>query len=128
MKKKPTTTIVIGGALLSAAMAVASTAGAEPSDTSAGGQTATDPVIISPNDILSDDANAGVLDGVEVRKGTVGAWVANVKKLEALQPSDPGYAELAAYVREEAVKVKAVGVFDILAPRSPRLAEIINGL
>ncbi|WP_445168683.1 hypothetical protein ACTXG7_04750 [Mycolicibacterium sp. Dal123E01] len=82
----------------------------------------------SASDMLADGTDFGVLNGVEVRKGTVAAWVANAKKLESLRPTDPGYADLAAHLRQEAVKVKAVGVFDILTPRSPQLAAIIDGL
>ena len=84
--------------------------------------------ITSASDMLADGADSAVLDGVEVRKGTVAAWVANVKRLEALQPDDPDYAELVALLRRDAAKVKAVGVFDVLVPRSPRVAEIIDGL
>ncbi|MGY4711035.1 hypothetical protein ACXDF8_15975 [Mycolicibacterium sp. CBM1] len=84
--------------------------------------------ITSARDILADDIDSTVLDGMEVRKGTVAAWVANAKRLETLQPSEPGYPELVAHLRQEAVKVKAIGVFDVLAPRSARLAEVIEGL
>ncbi len=78
--------------------------------------------------MIADGTDFADLDGIQVRKGTVAAWVANAKKLESLSLTDPGYAELAAHLRAEAVKVKATGVFDVLAPRSPRIAEIIDGL
>jgi hypothetical protein len=51
--------------------------------------------------------------------------VANVKLLEGLDPTDPGYQEVVDQLRALVPAVRAVGVFDVLAPRSPVLAGII---
>jgi len=80
---------------------------------------------VRPLDVLPDDLDVGIMNGVSVRKGTIGAFVANVKLLEGLDPSDPGYQEVVDQLRELVPAVRAVGVFDVLAPRSPVLAEII---
>ena len=80
---------------------------------------------VRPSDVLPDDLDVGIMNGVSVRKGTIGAFVANVKLLEGLDPSDPGYQEVVDQLRALVPAVRAVGVFDVLAPRSPVLAEII---
>jgi len=80
---------------------------------------------VRPSDVLPDDLDVGIMNGVSVRKGTIGAFVANVKLLEGLDPSDPGYREVVDQLRALVPAVRAVGVFDVLAPRSPVLAEII---
>ena len=45
--------------------------------------------ITSASDMLADGADSAVLDGVEVRKGTVAAWVANVRGFRRCSPMTP---------------------------------------
>jgi hypothetical protein len=80
---------------------------------------------VRPEDVLPDEVDVGTMNGVSVRKGTIGAFVANVKLLDALDPTDPGYQEVVDQLRALVPAVRAVGVFDVLAPRSPVLAGII---
>jgi hypothetical protein len=80
---------------------------------------------VRPEDVLPDEVDVGTMNGVSVRKGTIGAFVANVKLLDALDPTDPGYQEVVDQLRALVPAVRAVGVFDVLAPRSPVLAKII---
>jgi len=80
---------------------------------------------VRPEDVLPDEVDVGTLNGVSVRKGSIGAFVANVKLLEGLDPSAPGYREVVDQLRALVPAVRAVGVFDVLALRSPVLAEII---
>jgi hypothetical protein len=85
-----------------------------------------EPRIVRPEDVLSDEENTGMMNGLEVRKGSVAAFIANVKILESLAPTDPGYPEVEAQLRALAPAVRAVGVFDVLAPRSATLAAIVG--
>jgi len=80
---------------------------------------------VRPEDVLPDELDVGTMNGVSVRKGSIGAFVANVKLLDGLDPTDQGYQEVVDQLRALIPAVRAVGVFDVLAPRSPMLAEII---
>jgi hypothetical protein len=84
---------------------------------------------VRPEDVLPDERDTTTIEGVSVRKGSVGAFVANVKLLESLDPADLAdlaYQAVVEQVRALAVPVRAVGVFDVLAPRSPLLAELLG--
>jgi hypothetical protein len=85
-----------------------------------------EPRIVRPEDVLSDEENTGMMNGLAVRKGSVAAFIANVKILESLAPTDPGYPEVEAQLRALAPAVRAVGVFDVFAPRSTTIAAIVG--
>jgi hypothetical protein len=84
------------------------------------------PRIVRPEDVLSDEENTGMLNGLAVRKGSVAAFIANVKVLESLAPTDPGYPAVEAQLRALAPAVRAVGVLDVFAPRSATIAAIVG--
>jgi len=81
---------------------------------------------VRPEDVLPDDVSRKVLNGVAVRKGSVAAFVANAKALEALEPTTPEYAEVAAQLRALAPAVAAVGLFDVFELRSAEIAKIVD--
>jgi hypothetical protein len=80
---------------------------------------------IRPEDVLSDAADSTFFGSLEVRKGTIGAFVANVKHLEQLAPADPHREAVQAQLLTLATALRAIGVFDVFTPRSPDLAEIL---
>jgi hypothetical protein len=77
-------------------------------------------------DILPDDTSHIERGGMTLRKGTVAAFLAN-----AAVWLDPG-ADAAAVAAAEAAMIEArpaldaLGLFDILAPRDPRLAAVMG--
>lgn len=81
---------------------------------------------VRPQDVLADGVESVTIDDVQVRKGTVAAFVANAKLLDRLDPAAPGYAEVLGVLRELAPKVRAVGLLDVFAPRSPVVAELLD--
>jgi hypothetical protein len=87
----------------------------------------TDNKPVRPEDLLPAGADSGVINGVEVRKGTVAAFVANAQRLEALDPDSAEYAELAGRLQAAKPLLAAIGVLDVFDPRSPRLKEILAG-
>jgi hypothetical protein len=88
--------------------------------------TMAEPRIVRPEDVLSDEENTGMMGGLEVRKGSVAAFIANVRILESLAPTDPGYPEVEAQLRALAPAVRAVGVLDVFAPRSATIAALVG--
>jgi hypothetical protein len=85
----------------------------------------TEPGAVRPEDVLSDEATSATIGGVEVRKGTLGAFIANAKLLESMSASDPRYAAIEAELRALAPAVRAVGLLDIFEPRSSHIAAML---
>lgn len=80
---------------------------------------------IRPEDVLADGAEATTFDGLDVRKGTVAAFVANAKRLAQLGPDDVGREPLERQLRAQAPALRAVGLLDVFAPRSADVAAIL---
>lgn len=81
---------------------------------------------VSAGEILPAEQDSAVLDGIEVRKGTVGAFVRNARALDAMADDDPARDATIAQLCELLPKLRAVGVLDVFTPRSARLAEILQ--
>lgn len=81
--------------------------------------------IVRPEDVLPDGVEGTVLNGVQVRKGSVAAFVANAKTLQRLTPGTDEHRRVADQLRALAPAVSAVGLFDVFEARSPELREII---
>ncbi|URX63109.1 hypothetical protein KR767_03295 [Luteibacter anthropi] len=80
---------------------------------------------MKPHDILPDDTNSVVLDGVTVRKGTVGAFIVNARVL-ADEGSDT--AARAAALEDALALVPAMerlGVFDVFRISDESLAAAV---
>jgi hypothetical protein len=81
---------------------------------------------VRPEDVLADDVNSATLNGTEVRKGSVAAFIANAKILESLALTEPLYSEVEAQLRALVPAVRAVGVLDVFAPRTAAIAALIG--
>jgi len=79
-----------------------------------------------PQDVLPDHVNEAVFNGVNVRKGSVGAFLANAKSLR-----EPGIADAA---REGALRdieallpaLRALGLFEVFEIRDPALRAFVE--
>ncbi len=76
-------------------------------------------------DILADDTNEATFEGVTVRKGTVGAFLANVRVW-----SNPGASVDDQRLAEQEIiqslpALKAIGLLDVFEPKDGRLRELI---
>lgn len=81
---------------------------------------------VDPEDVLPDGAEYAELGGAQVRKGTVAAFVATARSLEALPAGDPAEADLAAHLRDLLPGLRAVGLLEVFAPRSARLRAALG--
>lgn len=77
-------------------------------------------------DLLPDDANQRDFNGVAVRKGTVGAFLANAKML-----TDPAASAAARAAAERDIiaslpALRALGLFDVLEIRDARLRALVD--
>jgi hypothetical protein len=80
---------------------------------------------IRPQDVLADGVEATTVGGLDVRKGTVAAFVANAKKLALLGQDDVSREPLERQLRALAPALRAVGLLDVFAPRSADIAAIL---
>lgn len=77
-------------------------------------------------EFFPDHMNEGNFNGVTVRKGSVGAFIANAR-LIADPTSTPAAKEIALRDIEEAIPaLEAVGLFEILEVRDSRLRSFIE--
>jgi len=81
---------------------------------------------VRPEDVLSDAANSAEIGGMEVRKGTIAAFIANTNLLESLAQDDPAREPIVAQLRTLAPALRALGLLDVFAPRSAAIAAIID--
>jgi hypothetical protein len=79
-----------------------------------------------PEDVLPDDVNRGGINGVAIREGSVGAFLANARIL-----ADPGAsAEDRATAERDLVALlpgmRALGLFDVFAIRDEKLRTLVD--
>jgi hypothetical protein len=84
------------------------------------------PLAVSAADVIPDAADTATFNGRTIRKGTIAAFVTNAKVLQSLSPSDPGYQGVEARLRELIPDVRAVGLFDVMRPRSDSIASLLD--
>jgi hypothetical protein len=83
--------------------------------------------VVRPEDVLPDEVDRASMNGVDVRKGTVAAFVANARNLQRLTPGTAEHEAVAAQLRSLLPALTAVGVLEVFEPRSPALREIVAG-
>jgi hypothetical protein len=77
-------------------------------------------------EVLPDDVNQNEINGVVIRKGSIGAFLANAKTL-----ADPAAsAEARAIAERDIVQalpaLRATGLFDVLQIRNERLRAFVE--
>jgi hypothetical protein len=81
---------------------------------------------VTPADVLPDGVEGGDFNGTYVRKGTVAAFIANVKMLDDLQRGSAEYEAVAGHIRSMKPALEAAGVFDVFRIRDLAVAEILD--
>ena len=79
---------------------------------------------ITPTDMLGDGIEGGEFQGTYVRKGSIAAFVANVKALPDAEGSDR--EAILAQLRELRPALEAVGLFDVFSLRDETLLELLK--
>lgn len=81
---------------------------------------------MQPHDILPDHQNDVQVNGLTVRKGSVGAFLANARAWQdpASDPDTRATAE--ADLRALLPGLHALGLFQVLAARDPALQRLID--
>jgi hypothetical protein len=84
------------------------------------------PEPVLPEHLLADDQNFTELNGVTIRKGTAGAFFANLKVLSAMPIDAPGRAEIIEQLKQGLPTMRENGLFEMFEFRSPELAEVLG--
>jgi len=85
---------------------------------------------IKPKDVLANGVDSAMINGTEVRKGTLAALFHNLKALETLLEKDPKSSEIAGLkedIRTTMPALKALGFFDIFPVNEWLFAKKANG-
>jgi len=82
--------------------------------------------MVDPRDVLPDDRDSAEIAGVTVRKGSVGAFMANVRILQDSASSDSDRAAAEEALSRLVPALQALGLFDLFAIRDPRIAALVE--
>jgi hypothetical protein len=77
-------------------------------------------------DLLPDDTNQLEMKGVNVRKGTIGAFLANARMLGDQNVSAAARAAAERDIIEALPALRAIGLFDVLQIRDPKLKDFVD--
>ncbi|WP_442253753.1 hypothetical protein ACS0OX_18755 [Stenotrophomonas pavanii] len=81
---------------------------------------------MQPQDILPDHQNEVQVNGLTVRKGSVGAFLASVRAWQDAASNDATRAAAEADLRALLPGLHALGLFQVLAARDPALQRLID--
>lgn len=79
-------------------------------------------------DVLPDGRDQGDFNGVTVRKGTVGAFLANARVCLDPGASDAAVAAARKDIQEALPALRALGLFEMMQVRDPALHAWIGAL
>ena len=82
---------------------------------------------MKPQDILPDQQDDVQVNGLTVRKGSVGAFLASVRDWQDPTGSDATRAAAEADLRSLLPALHALGLFQVLTARDPVLQRLIDG-
>lgn len=82
---------------------------------------------MQPHDILPDHQNDVKVNGLTVRKGSVGAFLASVRDWQDPASDAATRAAAEADLRSLLPGLHALGLFQVLAARDPALQRLIDG-
>ena len=76
-------------------------------------------------DVLADNTNEADFNGLTVRKGTVGAFLANVQIWRNTEATHQDRQIAERDIIDAVPALRAIGLFDVLQPIDPQLSELI---
>jgi hypothetical protein len=82
------------------------------------------PGAMRPEDMLEDEQDARIINGIQIRKGTLGAFIANARRLDAYPGGSAERGEILDQLRVLAPAVRAVGLLEVFEPRGEVLRQI----
>jgi succinate dehydrogenase/fumarate reductase flavoprotein subunit len=81
---------------------------------------------VLPEHLMPDDQNFAELNGITIRKGTMGAFLANLRILSGMPSDAPGREAVLEQLKQGIPTMRENGLFELFTFRSPELAEAIG--
>jgi ribosome-binding ATPase YchF (GTP1/OBG family) len=81
---------------------------------------------IKPENILSDDESSKIIDGIPVRKGTVGAVLANAKILASASSTEAEKQAALKVIEELAPALVVLNVYEHIQWKNPAIQQIVE--
>ena len=81
---------------------------------------------IKPEDILPDEESVKIIDGVKVRKGTIGAALANAKILASATSTAIEKEAVLSIINELAPALVVLGVWEHIQWKNPEIQKIVE--
>ncbi len=81
---------------------------------------------VRPEDILSDDVNALEIDGIQARKGSVAAVLANANILESETASDEEKESAMSIIEELAPTLVAIGLYRHVTWKNKKIQAVFD--
>jgi hypothetical protein len=84
------------------------------------------PEPVLPEHLMPDDQSFAELNGITIRKGTMGAFFANLRILSVMPCDAPDREVIIEQLRQALPVMRENGLFELFIFRSPELAEAIG--
>jgi hypothetical protein len=86
------------------------------------------PAAMRPEDMLEDGQDTRIVNGIEIRKGTLGAFIVNARRVDTYPVGSTGRAEILDQLRALAPAVRALGLLEVFEPRGEVLRQVFAEL
>jgi len=83
---------------------------------------------VKPEDVLPDGAEGTEFGGEYVRKGSVAAFIGNVRALAEVESSGAQWEAIVRQLRELKPALVRIGVLDVFEIRDPEVRALVDGL
>lgn len=81
---------------------------------------------VKPEDILAEDQNYLEKDGLKLRKGSVAAFLANIKIVEDRSASEPQKQQAWAALQELVPTLKALGIPEFVVFKNSKVQALFD--
>ena len=80
--------------------------------------------VIKPSDLIPDGDDSALINGVNVRKGSIGATAANIAVLEDPQASQADKDAAMAIIKDLVPSLKALGMHECMVWKNPEVQAL----
>lgn len=81
---------------------------------------------VKPEDMLPDDVNEKVINGIVARKGTIAALIGNIKKFEDPSTPEEVKIDIIEAIKDLVPAANAIGLFDIATIKNTEVQNVID--
>ena len=79
-------------------------------------------------ELLPDNQNQITINGQEIRKGSIGAFLLNCKAVMKLDKNSNEYKTTMNTIKEQALVLEKIGLFEVFEIKIPEIREALKAL